>query len=108
MKTINSLKIKIANPSKLKLKVHSLAKIKIKRQLNKPFFCISYYEGDLSWVRKICKNNYIIYNKSGKDLPKKFKVINVPNVGYNIYSYLKFIVDNYNCLPDFIFFVKIM
>lgn len=106
MKTINSLKIKNANPSKSKPKAQLLAKTKTKRQLKKPFFCISYYEGDLSWVRKFCKNNYIIYNKSGKDLPEKFNVINVPNVGYNIYSYLKFIIDNYNCLPDYIIFCK--
>lgn len=78
------------------------------KELNKSkhFFCISHFNGSLDWISYIKKNNYIIYNKSGKSLPSNFQSINIENVGYNLYSYLKFIVDNYESLPDSIIFCK--
>ena len=73
---------------------------------SKHFFCISYYEGDLSWVYKLDQSKYIVYNKSAKELPKEIKNIKVKNVGYNLYSYLEFIIKNYDNLPDSIIFCK--
>lgn len=70
------------------------------------FFCISHYDGDLSWVRYIKKNNYIIYNKSNKKLEDNFCSKEINNFGYNLYSYLLFICDNYENLPDTIVFCK--
>ena len=70
------------------------------------FFCISYYEGDLSWIYKLDQSKYIVYNKSAKELPKEIKNIKVKNVGYNLYSYLEFIIKNYDNLPDSIIFCK--
>ena len=32
------------------------------------FFCISHFNGDISWVQNIKKGNYIIYNKSGMNI----------------------------------------
>ena len=73
---------------------------------NEHFFCISHFNGNIEWISNIGKNNYIIYNKSGKNLPKEINHINIKNVGYNLYSYLKFIIDNYNNLPSIIVFCK--
>ena len=73
---------------------------------SKHFFCISYYEGDLSWIYKLDQSKYIVYNKSDKELPKEIKNIKVKNVGYNLYSYLEFIIKNYDNLPDSIIFCK--
>ena len=57
------------------------------------FFCISHFNGDISWVKNIKKKNFIIYNKSGKRIDHiTDNYISIRNVGYNIYSYLKFIV----------------
>ena len=70
------------------------------------FFCISHFNGDIEWVSQINKNNYIVYNKSGEKLPKEINHVNIKNLGYNLYSYLKFIIDNYNDLPDTIVFCK--
>ena len=70
------------------------------------FFCISHFNGDIEWVTQINKNNYIVYNKSGKKLPKEINHVNIKNLGYNLYSYLKFIIDNYNDLPETIVFCK--
>lgn len=70
------------------------------------FFCISHFNGDIEWVSQIDKKNYIVYNKSGEKLPKEINHVNIRNLGYNLYSYLKFIIDNYNDLPETIVFCK--
>ena len=70
------------------------------------FFCISHFNGDIGWVSQIDKNNYIVYNKSGEKLSKEINHVNIRNLGYNLYSYLKFIIDNYNDLPETIVFCK--
>ena len=70
------------------------------------YFCISNFNGKIDWITKINKENYIVYNKSGKSLSKDINHINIKNVGYNLYSYLKFIIDNYDNLPNTIVFCK--
>lgn len=74
----------------------------------KNFFCISFYEGDLSWVPTISDGHYHIYAKNKIDElsidPKKTTM--VENAGYNIYTYLKYIVDNYETMPDVVVFCK--
>ena len=56
---------------------------------SKHFFCISHFNGELDWIKNIDKSNYVVYNKSNKELDKKINNIKIKNVGYNIYSYLK-------------------
>jgi len=55
-------------------------------------------------------NNVIIYiyNK-GKDIPKgipennnNIKIINIPNLGWDSYAYLKHVIENYDNLPNYI------
>ncbi len=73
---------------------------------SKHFFCISHFNGELDWIKNIDKSNYVVYNKSNKELDKKINNIKIKNVGYNIYSYLNFIIDNYENLPSTIVFCK--
>ncbi len=73
---------------------------------NNHFFCISHFNGQLDWISEINQKNYIVYNKSGSKLSKKINHINIDNVGYNLTSYLKFIIDNYSNLPEIIVFCK--
>ena len=73
---------------------------------NESFFCISHYKNDISWAEDIKKGNYVIYNKSYSKLKKSINHINIENVGYNLYSYLNFIVNNYESLPRIIVFCK--
>ena len=70
------------------------------------FFCISHYDGDLSWVKYIKKSKYIIYNKSKNKLEDNLNSKKIKNFGYNLYSYLLYICDNYENLPDTIVFCK--
>ena len=51
----------------------------------------NYGSHDLSWLKS---DNLIVYDK--KEL----------NVGYNIYDYMDYIINNYNNLPDIVIFTK--
>ena len=69
---------------------------------------ISRYNESLDWVSDI-ECDYIIYNKGGKienpDIPQG-KIINVPNEGREAETFLRYIVSNYNDLPESIVFVQ--
>lgn len=70
------------------------------------FLCISNHNNDISWVKDY-KNPYIIYDRSDDEkYSAGLNVIKQPNVGYNIYDMMTFIIDNYNNLPDFTTFCK--
>lgn len=72
------------------------------------FFCISYYEGDIEWLRPYLKDNFVVYWKSN-DIPPVWlnnKIVKTDNVGYNLHSYFTFIIDNYETLPEVVVFCK--
>ncbi|MGV8951666.1 MAG: DUF3431 domain-containing protein [Cypionkella sp.] len=74
------------------------------------FFCISFYEGDDDLL-KYTGGNHRVYFKGEKnravfdDFAAGRKEY-VENIGYNIYAYLKFIVDEYDALPACVVFCK--
>lgn len=75
----------------------------------KTFFVISNYNNDTSWVPQYT-DSYYIYDRSDiphnqKDIDQS-KIIRQPNVGYNLYDYLTFIIDHYDTLPSCIAFLK--
>lgn len=74
--------------------------------MTRPFFCISYFDGDLSWVESYCGDDYLIYAKGKLPNGVKNNIVMLPNVGYNIYSYLCYIIDNYDALPEMVVFCK--
>ncbi|MBU2366799.1 MAG: DUF3431 domain-containing protein [Alphaproteobacteria bacterium] len=74
------------------------------------FFCISFYDGTNDLL-KYTGGNHRIYFK-GEENRAAFEAFDagqkqhIPNIGYNLYAYLKFIVDNYDTLPDVVVFCK--
>jgi hypothetical protein len=57
--------------------------------------CIAKYKEDCSWINELpCK--YIVYDKS-KD---------IPNVGREAETYLRYIIENYDCLPEYVAFLQ--
>jgi hypothetical protein len=72
------------------------------------FYCVSYYEGEVAWIPELSGGHYRIYAKAPlrDDTIDPAKVTHAPNVGYNIHSYLSFIADNYDSLPECIVFCK--
>ena len=70
------------------------------------FLCVSNHNNDLSWLDKY-PNGYIIYDRSDSDEHVKGRgYVKSPNVGYNIYDMMTFIIDHYDTLPDYTTFCK--
>lgn len=78
-------------------------------KIDKTFLMVSNYNADISWILDYT-DNYIIYDRSDTDEwikpfdPKK--VIKVPNIGWDIYDKLTFIIDNYDNLPETMILTK--
>lgn len=66
--------------------------------------CIARYDEDVSWALPFA-TNVVVCNKGGKlasPLPQR----RTPNFGREEYAYLKYIVDDYECLSDVSIFVQ--
>jgi hypothetical protein len=62
---------------------------------------ICHYRENLNWLKDL-KHPYIVYNKNPNN--NHLFENNLPNVGFDTVVYLKYIIDNYNNLPDYICF----
>lgn len=74
------------------------------------FFCISFYDGTDDLL-KYTGGHHRVYFKGEKNRAAFAGVEvgqkeHIPNIGYNIYAYLKFIIDEYDALPDVVVFCK--
>ncbi len=69
-----------------------------------PFFVISQWNNDVSWIKDYTEN-YLIYDKSNT-LEESDRVIKCKNVGHNLHDIFHFIYNNYETLPDMIAFVE--
>ena len=65
---------------------------------------VNCYNKDFSWIKNYTRN-YIIYDKSCT-LEENERVVHQKNVGYNIYDYMNYIVENYDNLPGVCVFLK--
>jgi hypothetical protein len=74
---------------------------------------VSNYNSDLEWLKitydyGFSAENTIIYDRSDefKDWSHLGENIVSPNIGENIYDIMRFITENYDCLPDISIFIK--
>lgn len=69
--------------------------------------CVSNYNNDVSWVKEY-PNDHVIYDRSDNESYVKdaLSYKKSPNIGYNIYDMLRFIIENYEWLPDYTTFCK--
>jgi hypothetical protein len=79
------------------------------QKIQKNFLVVTCFNTDVSWVPEYTEK-YLIYHKDGSSpLPYTInpaKIKKVSNVGYNIFDYCDFIIDNYDALPDCVIFTK--
>ena len=85
--------------------------------------CISSFDANLDWFKDydnphvifdtchkgVKKSRYYPYDIQPSNLKNKYPLFNVIDgdiQGYNIYDYLTFIINNYECLPEVIVFIK--
>jgi hypothetical protein len=67
---------------------------------------VAKYLENLDWINKI-EIPYVIYDKSNTKYHNKcLNILKIPNIGYEEYVYLKFIVDNYYSLPKRVIFCQ--
>lgn len=67
---------------------------------------VARYNENMDWLKTI-QWNYVVYNKGEDDIPDWVKnIIKLPNIGRESHTYLRYIVDNYDNLPDYIAFLQ--
>lgn len=64
---------------------------------------ISRYNENIEWLNNLQTENVIIYNKGNDYIPG---AIITKNIGMNIETMFRYIVENYNNLSDYSFFYK--
>ena len=73
------------------------------------YLCLSNYSNQFDHLEIFKNESITIYDKSESgliDIDSSIKINKVPNVGYNIFPYLNFIIENYSDLPEHTIFLK--
>ena len=65
--------------------------------------CTSHFNEDLAWLDNCGFVVNIVHKEGGAPIPNYTYCI--PNVGYEVTSYLKYIIERYNTLPDYTAFL---
>lgn len=74
--------------------------------MEKVFYVVSNYNNPLDWLKEYT-DDYLIYDRSDTDeFIKGLKAIKVPNIGWDIYDKLTYLIDHYDELPDIILLIK--
>lgn len=77
----------------------------ISPELSKRAMVVARYKENPNWLKKV-PWNYIVYNK-GEALPKWVKnEVKLQNIGHEAHTYLTYIIDNYDNLPNHTIFVQ--
>ena len=66
---------------------------------------VAHYNEDLSWLKGFSKDSLRIYSKGNHTNINGIKE-SLPNVGREAHTYLYYIIQNYDNLPDIVFFTQ--
>ena len=66
---------------------------------------VARYNENTDWLKIFDPASVVIYNK-GRMLGDKYKVVSMVNKGLEVSAYLRYIVDNYERLPEVVFFCQ--
>ena len=67
---------------------------------------VSRYAESIQWADELPSGNVVIYNKAGDRLQSAHAVVCLPNVGREGHTFYTHIVNNYDTLPDYTFFLQ--
>lgn len=67
--------------------------------------CTSHFKEDLAWLKKSPWLVNVVHHEGGEPVTDFESITTIPNVGNEATSYLKFIIDRYDTLPDFTAFL---
>lgn len=63
---------------------------------------VAKYKEDISWISRFKNCTVIVYDKSGEENMYN----SLPNIGRESHTYLTYIIENYNNLPNYICFLQ--
>jgi hypothetical protein len=67
--------------------------------------CTSHYNEDLEWLKESSWPVTVVHKEGGDPFPGCFQRYTMPNVGYEATSYLFYIIERYDTLPDHVAFI---
>jgi hypothetical protein len=67
---------------------------------------IAHYNENTDWIDSLPKENVQLYSKGETTLQKEYEVSYLPNLGRESQTYLQYIIDHYDTLPDVVFFTQ--
>ena len=67
---------------------------------------VARYNESTDWLSMFKPSRVHIYNKGDTISNSPYNVVQLPNVGREAHTYLQFVVDNYDKLPDVVFFTQ--
>ena len=114
LKDAYDMKSRKLNNSEHLFKIKSHIKFDIST-LNDHVIIMSRYNENIDWINQVIEihswvNNIIIFNKGKDDIvikyPEKMKVIPLENVGREGETYLNYIIENYDILPQHVWFFQ--
>lgn len=64
---------------------------------------VCHYQENLDWLKEL-KHPYVVYNKN----PNEYHLFkhNLPNFGFDTYTYLTYLINNYYNLPKYVCFAQ--
>jgi hypothetical protein len=65
---------------------------------------VAHYKENLDWLKNFDSDKILVYNKNQEQT--EYRTINLPNLGRESNTYLKYIVDSYDNLPDIVVFMQ--
>lgn len=65
---------------------------------------VSHYKENLDWLKSFEKDKILVYDKNNETTD--YPTINIPNLGRESNTYLKYILDFYENLPEFVVFMQ--
>lgn len=83
--------------------VKNYKKTEVIKPINNLKVIVTKYKEDVSWINQL---NYdvIVFNKNKED--NKFYENNLPNVGREGHTFINYIINNYDNLPDYVAFLQ--
>lgn len=67
---------------------------------------IAHYNENIDWIKKLPSDNVHVYTKGGVDITGDYRISYLPNVGRESHTYLHYIIEHYDSLPDIVFFTQ--
>ena len=99
----NIVEVKTEEPVLLLMQAKEFIPLPVEKFDKSLVVVVNHYQYDTSWVSRL-NHPAVVYNKNPNHT--HLYDINLPNLGFDTIVYLRYIIDNYDNLPDYICFLQ--